>query len=475
MSVGSDQRVVFDDRGDAYTIFPTNRWGGSVWEVLLLHWLHDQDRWEVHALPSDLSYALLEHYDAYNDKSRPPVILANSYYNDGDAIVGHELFLIVPTRNSDGTLTLPAPVLLTDDAIHTYPGNGGSNLVITRGRYSYIVWAASQAVMSSGKSRVNGTPTYIIRYDHETRGLSEPVFLGLGGTAIDDHNTPAITIDRDGYLHVILGAHHQSFLYTKSLRPHSIDRGGWSTPSRIGGTTPGPEDPECISDTCDGYTYVSLIADQQNNLHLAARWAGSIGPVYSDGSTSHYSAQLVYLRKKSGEDWERRRSLVIPHHPTYSHWYQRIDSDRTGRLFLYYSYYADRLYSEEVEAYQAKWPEEAPLRYHANQSSTSCAANSPCYTTGPTSMYTMPLSERCECSYYRSVKEHDPVLLISDDGGDSWRIAVTNDFLIPDPLPSVGGRTVIPAGSIQRASKVPKEPRLKNLPRSKRGQKSGGP
>src|SRR5690606_20321525 len=65
--------------------------------------------------------------------------------------------------------------------------------------------------------------------------------------------------------------------------------------------------------------------------------------------------------------------------------------DKNGRLFLVYFYYANKLTDAEFADYTAKWPDENVTNDVLNP--------------------------------------HDPVILMSSDGGDSWKITTTQDFI----------------------------------------------
>ncbi|MBI2082621.1 MAG: BNR-4 repeat-containing protein [Deltaproteobacteria bacterium] len=420
----TDQRVVFDNQDNAYTLIPATGWSG-IRRVLLMQWIRSRDQWEIYEIPEQISggAAVLEHFDSNNDKSRPPVILGGNYLDSAWQApeseekpwrllfdeLGTDLFLVAPQRSTDGTLVIPDPVRVASKAFIPFVATGGSNQILTKGNFTYVVWASAER-----GTYWRGTASFIVRYDHETQTVSEPVFLGAtlgiasqGLRHIDDpdgHNIPAITMDSEGYLHVVIGAHQRNFLYTKSLVPHNI-QDGWTPPVSIGSS-----DPECTG-SCHYYSYVSLIIDQNDTLHLVARWAG-------DEEGFSYRFSLVHLFKNRDAEWSTRKTIARPFRTGYSHWYQKLDIDRRGRLFLYYTYYMNDFFVDEVAAYEAKWPEDPPL----------VASDPECSMTGSSA------SPRtyCNCG---GVRAHDPVILVFDDRGENWRIATSSDFLPPQNLP----------------------------------------
>jgi hypothetical protein len=143
-----------------------------------------------------------------------------------------------------------------------------------------------------------------------------------------------------------------------------------------------------------GYTYTALVCDKEDTLHLVSRWSG-----YERGRNC-----LVSLRKKAGQPWDTQKLLVVPFRSAYSLYNHKINVDRLGRLFVNYSYYGTSLTEAEAEAYKKKWPEDN-LR------------KPPGKEVGP-----WPKASRL------GIKAHEPCMLISDDGGNTWRLALTKDF-----------------------------------------------
>jgi len=375
----AEERIAFDAAGDAYMVVNGTR--SSLHRNLLLHSRDRCRSWHVHELPA--GWARLEMPDGHNDLDRPPVLLVHAGWQGGP------LRLIAPRKESDGTLTVPKPVRLPDDGnarplpLHSGAGNATAT---KRGR-THVVWLSLTPVPGR-----DGTPQYAATYDHATRAFSKPVLLGFGGTGKPDvHNGPAVALDSKGTLHVVFGAHHDPFHHTRSLEPNTTTA-GWTKPVPIGKPQPAARS--------GSYTYVSLVCDRADTLHVVARYAG-------DG----YRFCLDYLRRKAGRPWEDRGHLLIPFRAYYSCWYHKLTLDRRGRLFLSYLYYGDQYGDEhnapgdrsgdEVAAYRRKWPAETiELRQ----------------------------GSRTRHGSWKGLRAHDPAILMTDDAGDTWRLALTPDF-----------------------------------------------
>lgn len=359
-----DQRVVFDDQGDAYTLAEAKRAGG-----VLLFLLHSRDKcvtWDAHRLPP-YQHARLEFRDGHNTLSQPPAVLVYK---------GNELAVILPNRAKDGTLTLNRSITVSQQSLLVPNHSGGANSVITLGGKVFVVFPSSEALPNE-----NGSPQYVTTLSRETGEiLLPPTLLGtVGVSGPDPHYLPAISADSKGYLHVVLGSHHDSLYYTKSIAP--LDARHWSTPKPIG---------KQRIPTDGGHTYPALLCDAQDRLHVVTRWAG-------DG----YYFRLAYLRGDALTGrWEPQRVLVRPFRNMYSNWYHHLSLDREGRLFLNYRYYANQLGAEQIEAYRQKWPEDG-----------------------------LPPPQTAPQSWQPQVKPHDPAVLFSDNGGTTWRLATTDDLL----------------------------------------------
>lgn len=370
-----DQRVVFDRDGDAYVVL--RALGGGKDFGVLLHSRDGGRNWMSYRLPT--VRARLEFQDGNNPLKYPPPILCL-----GDQKLQTEnLQLVVPRKNPDGTLTIPQGIKITDISKLTSNHSGAGNSVISLGEKIHVVFPASK-----GPPKLKGTPQCIVTFDRRTGRLTKPILLGMGmgdGDAPDSHNIPAISADNKGYLHVILSAHNQPFQYTHSLKPNSTTD-GWTVPKNIGYVKKG-------KNVLYQYSYVALICDKKNTLHLVGRLRDE-----------NARATLTYMRKKEGQGWEKPRSLVVPFHTGYSGYYHRLNIDRKGRLFLSYSYIGNYLSLEAIAAYRSKWPREKVPPWKKQSQ----------YQKGDF------------LHYY--TKPHDPAMLMSDDGGDTWRLALTDDF-----------------------------------------------
>jgi hypothetical protein len=171
------------------------------------------------------------------------------------------------------------------------------------------------------QAKVPGVPTFVATYDRSTGRLSAPALVGHGPPANDVHNSPCITIDGKGYLHVLIGTHGRTFKYVRSLKPNSAE-GGWTDAEDVGAGL--------------RQTYVGMVCDPNNTLHLVFRLWLNDNKYFPAG----YYANLAYMSKRPGREWSEARPLIVAPFSEYSIFYHRLTIDRTGALFLSYDYWS---------------------------------------------------------------------------------------------------------------------------------------
>ena len=161
-------------------------------------------------------------------------------------------------------------------------------------------------------------------------------------------------MDSKGFLHVLVGTHGRTFKYARSLKPNDTT-GGWTKARDVGKGL--------------RQTYVGLVCGPDDTLHLVFRLWSSDRAVLPTG----YYAALAYMSKRPGKPWSNARPLVCAPFTDYSIFYHRLTIDRTGRLFLSYTYWS------------TYW-------------------------------------------YYRMDRPRDRVLILSPDGGETWKLAAAADL-----------------------------------------------
>ena len=224
--------------------------------------------------------------------------------------------LFLPVRDGDG-IKLGDPIRVADKCLGLSSHSGPPSSLASRGSRVHMAWGEA----TEPDADVPGVPAYVATYDRVDRTLGDPVLIGYGPPPNDVHNTPSITIDGQGYLHVVVGTHGSPFVYARSLKPNDA-YAGWT-----------PPEPTC---TDARQTYIGLVCGPDDTLHLVFRyWLGS-----TERFPAGHFGTLAYQRKRPGEAWEEPRVLVEPPFTEYSIYYHRLTIDRKGRLFISYDYWS---------------------------------------------------------------------------------------------------------------------------------------
>lgn len=371
----NDYRIVFDDDGHAYMLAYV--WRGSNRYNLLLFSNDMCETWTAHQLPVGRVHPVLEQQDGHNDLSGPPAILTGEYG------APNNLNLILPTKSGSGgsaTISIPTPINVATDARWTGHHSGGGNRAVGTAGYVYVSYAQNAA----------GTPQRVVQINRSTNTVvgSTSVCLDtiVGGdpdvtrpsAGIDDHNQPSITLDSDGYLHLITGAHHAPIYH---YRPDSNNEANFT--SWDWGTAQNIDDPMGGNAYDHRHTYVALVCDADDTLHVVTR-----------STDATYTMNLGYLRgTRDGSDWDwEKENLVEPAWSNYFNWHHHLSLDNKGSLWLSYQWFTTWFSADQHDAYEMTFHSDLGSVYGTNGS----------------------LSE------YRDATPQDPALLVSYNGGDDW-------------------------------------------------------
>jgi BNR repeat-containing family member len=361
-------RITFDSNGDAYLYASTGR--TNLGRALLLYSKDKCRNWQVYKLPY-LEYGRLEVNDTFNLEKYPPPILFYAIRNRPKG----EMSMVIPRKNTDGTLSFSKPIIIAKDSMTCPPHSGDGNFCVSVKNNIHIIWTANKSINGKGNTH------YAATYNRKTEKLSKPVMIGTSNeytNKVDGHCLPVITVDSKGYLHAILGTHHHPSKYTHSLKPNSVVE--WTEPKMFGIAKKKKRE--------GSYTYPSINCDKFDNIHTVSRWAG-----YS------YYFTLAYNKRTPDGKWHNQQLLVIPSGNMYGCWYHKVSIDHLGRLFVYYINYRNQLGSKALTVYNKRWPQDKvnlkPVRSGA---------------------------------WDNKIKPHDPAILMSEDFGGRWFLATTPDF-----------------------------------------------
>jgi len=270
-------------------------------------------------IPGDGAFDI-EQFSGHNTPDGPPPIIRVTRTKKDPKLIWrslNDLSLIIPQERPDGTIDMGEPILVTRKCIGLCLHSGIPSFVVSRGRKVHVAWGEA----TDPAEKVPGVPTYVATYDRDTASLGAPVLIGYGPPANDVHNSPCITMDSQGRLHVLVGTHGRTFKYARSLKPNDAS-GGWTETEAVG--------------TELSQTYVGLVCDRDNTLHLVSRLWRYDRQHHAFGGY----ATLAHMTKRPDEPWSAPRILVAAAFANYSIFYHRLTVDRLGRPFLSYDYWS---------------------------------------------------------------------------------------------------------------------------------------
>jgi hypothetical protein len=176
-----------------------------------------------------------------------------------------------------------SPHLLSKLGCGRATGYAEANKIVTAADKTHVAWLDSPP---------EGFRVRIATLDRKT-GMWSPTYTV--GDAKDNHGGPALTIDSQGYLHIVYYTHHNPFRYRKSKRPH--DASEWEDEVQFG----------------ERLTYPTMLCGKDDTLYFTARRS------YSD------RPWLVELwEKPSGEDWRRVGPVIHSRHKGYAHFQESL-------------------------------------------------------------------------------------------------------------------------------------------------------
>ncbi|MGZ0656424.1 BNR-4 repeat-containing protein [Coraliomargarita sp. W4R72] len=245
----------------------------------------------------------------------PPLILAYEKIGKGPRDsrtiwgVDHRLTAFVVAWE-ENDLVLREQFILSEHCIGLADHSGRTAPVASMGNRHFVAFGET----SPSDSNDPGVPTYIVEIDPDQGEMGAKKLVGYAPPTNDVHNVSSVLVDSEGYLHVLLGAHNESFNYTRSNRPFGV--GGWSPPEEV---APGYDQ-----------TYVGAVIDQDDTIHLVSRiWRrGTHFP------EDPFDTALIQQRLEKNQDWSSPELLILPPLPHYGVYYHRLTLAPNGDLHL---------------------------------------------------------------------------------------------------------------------------------------------
>ena len=306
-------KIAFDQDNDVYVL------GRDKGLTVLFHSADQGLTYTAWPVPGSGTFDI-EQFSGHNLISGPPPLARFRETAKDPKLIWrriNDLDLILPAKKPDGSIIMGDSIAISKKCIGLSAHSGIPSTIVSRGDKVHITWG--EATLPEEKAP--GVPTYVVTYNRSTGELGLPALVGYGPPANDVHNSPCITMDSKGYLHVLIGTHGRTFKYVRSISPNSANA-GWTKAEDV---RPGLRQ-----------TYVGMVCDQDDALHLVFRLWLNDNKYFPAG----YYANLAYMRKLPGEKWSDARPLVVAPFSEYSIFYHRLTIDRKGALFLSYDYWS---------------------------------------------------------------------------------------------------------------------------------------
>lgn len=184
---------------------------------------------------------------------------------------------------SDAVKADDEPFLLSRQGCGRATGYAESNKIVTLDGRTHAVWLDSPP--EGFRAR--------IRTLDRRRGAWSPTYTL--GPAHDNHGGPALTVDSEGFLHVVYYPHHHAMRYRRSKRPN--DASEWEDEIRFG----------------ERLTYPTLVCGPDDTLYLTARRSFSGRPW-----------QVELWKRPPRGTWQRAGTILRSRYPGYAHFQESL-------------------------------------------------------------------------------------------------------------------------------------------------------
>lgn len=173
--------------------------------------------------------------------------------------------------------------LLSNHGCGRATGYAEANKIVTHDGQTHVAWLDSPA---------EGFRVRVRTLDRGTGQLSPTYSIG---EAHDNHGGPALTIDGEGFLHVVYFPHHDAMRYRKSKRPG--DASEWEPEVAFG----------------ERLTYPTLVCGKDNTLYLTARRSFRGRPW-----------QVELWKRPADGQWQRGLAILASRHTGYAHFQESL-------------------------------------------------------------------------------------------------------------------------------------------------------
>ncbi|MBD3385274.1 hypothetical protein GF407_10160 [candidate division KSB1 bacterium] len=211
------------------------------------------------------------------------------------------LFCFCNPKHSGELIELGDAILLTDKGTDKGSGYSMQNKIVTSDiggvRKTHFTYTCIED--TDRFVHWKSMSAWVATFNHQTNEIISRTYIGQ---IYDNHGTPSLTIDRNGYLHIVYAPHHHPFHYRKSVLPNNSTK--WQAAEFVSardGVLSADYDYAAETQPVEGeWTYPIIKVDSAGIIHVA-------------GSLSRSAA---YVRKVDGK-WQKPQVLYTAR-KTYS-------------------------------------------------------------------------------------------------------------------------------------------------------------
>ena len=175
------------------------------------------------------------------------------------------------------------PFVLSNQGCGRATGYAEANKIVSTGNMMHVAWLDSAG---------EGFSVCVRSYDHRTQTWSPTVVVGDGH---DNHGGPALTMDSEGYLHIVYFPHHHAMRYRCSTLPN--DSSEWEPETSFG----------------ERLTYPTLVCGPDDTLYCTCR-----------RSYEHKPWQVELWKKAKDSEWVQVTTLLSSRHLGYAHFQESL-------------------------------------------------------------------------------------------------------------------------------------------------------
>lgn len=279
-----------------------------LFSILLLNSICVADELALDSFPENL--LVTSNYPAgYNpileNSNKIPVECNNEFcYSDGIPAFGKSYNpLLLPTSKGGNN----GPILLTDTATDRSTAYAMSNKIISilNNESDLTFFAFSKNDGEVPFKRYKTMSTWVACYDNKKEKIISETLVGYQD---DNHGSPAIVIDNEGYLHIAFGPHGKTSLsYSRSKYPYNSTE--WEEIESVN-TRPSGEK--------NNLTYPIINIDSLNNIHIA-------------GSNIGFA---TYLKKNRDQSWSEPKIIMKEFKELYARYNVNMEIDRFDTVHI---------------------------------------------------------------------------------------------------------------------------------------------